>query len=31
MSNNFDLNTFNSGFNYMMTFEDPFFGCYIWI
>jgi hypothetical protein len=26
MSNHFDLNTFNSGFNYMMSFEYPFFG-----
>jgi len=25
MSNNFDLNTFNLGFNYMMSFQDPFF------
>jgi hypothetical protein len=25
MSNNFDLNSFNSGFDYMMSFEDPFF------
>ncbi len=25
MSNNFYLNTFNSGFNFMMSFEDPFF------
>jgi len=25
MSNHFDLNTFNSGFNYMMNFQDPFF------
>ncbi len=24
MSNNFDLNIFNSGFNYMMNFEDLF-------
>jgi len=26
MSNHFDLNTFNLGFNYMMSFEDLFFG-----
>ncbi len=25
MSNKFDFNTFNSGFNYMMSFEDLFF------
>jgi len=25
MSNNFDLNTFNSGFDYIMSFQDPFF------
>jgi hypothetical protein len=25
MSNHFDLSTFNSRFNYMMNFEDPFF------
>ncbi len=24
MSNNFDLNIFNSGFNYMINFGDPF-------
>jgi len=25
MLNNFDLNTFNSGFNYIMSFQNPFF------
>jgi len=25
MSNKFDLNNLDSGFNYMMSFEDPFF------